>query len=79
MTADLDEIGYEQMKRKLASMELRLNALEERTDLHPAHWSAARRSYLEMMRQYARENKFMKRNTCMGVIHRRPLHELMRY
>ena len=57
MTAELDETGYLQTRAKLAAMELRLKALEERTDLPPAHWSEARRSYLEMMRQYAREIK----------------------
>ena len=57
MTAELDAAGYAQTRAKLAAMELRLKALEERTDLPPAHWSEARRSYLEMMRQYAREIK----------------------
>jgi hypothetical protein len=57
MTYDLDEAGYLQTRAKFAAMEQRLRALEQRTDLPAAHWSEARRSYLDMMRQYAREIK----------------------
>jgi hypothetical protein len=34
-----------------------LREIERRTDLLPAHLAAVIRSYLEMMRQYAREIK----------------------
>ena len=57
MSADLDEVGYQQTKLKLKSLEQRLNSLEGRTDLDPAHLAETRRSYQEMMRQYAREIK----------------------
>jgi hypothetical protein len=57
MSADLDEVGYEQTKRKLASLEHRLKSLEQRADLNPAHLAETRRSYQEMMRQYTREIK----------------------
>jgi hypothetical protein len=57
MTIELNEAGYFQTRAKLEAMELRLKALEERDDLPPEHRSEARRSYLEMIRQYTREIK----------------------
>jgi hypothetical protein len=49
--------GYAATKEKYANMEKRLAALAGRTDLHPEHLAAARRSYLDMMRQYLRDIK----------------------
>jgi len=57
MTHELNEAGYRQTRAKLANMERRLKALEERTDLGTEHRDATRRSYLEMMKQYSREIK----------------------
>jgi len=49
--------GYAATKEKYATMEKRLAALAKRTDLHPEHAAEARRSYLDMMRQYLRDIK----------------------
>jgi hypothetical protein len=38
-------------------LEKRLTALAKRTDLQPEHAAAARRSHLDMMRQYLRDIK----------------------
>jgi hypothetical protein len=57
MSSLLTEAGYRQTKEKLAGMEARLEALLQRTDLAPEHWEDARRSYLDMIRQYRREIK----------------------
>ena len=57
MTYDLDEAGYLQTREKFAAMEKRSRALENRTDLPATHSLEVRRSYLDMMQQYAREIK----------------------
>jgi hypothetical protein len=49
--------GYAATKEKYANMEKRLAALKKRTDLQPQHAAEARRSYLDMMRQYLRDIK----------------------
>jgi hypothetical protein len=49
--------GYAATKEKYANMENRLAALAKRTDLQPQHAAEARRSYLDMMRQYLRDIK----------------------
>lgn len=62
MTDVLSETGYRQTKRKLRRLQERLGALEVRTDIGPAHLAAVRRSYQQMMRQYAREMKIYEAN-----------------
>lgn len=57
MTALLTPEGYAQSLEKLARLEERLAALENRTDLSPQHLAETRRSYEEMIRQYRREIK----------------------
>lgn len=57
MTHELNEVGYHQTRAKLAGMERRLKALDERIDISPEHRAETRRSYLEMMKQYSREIK----------------------
>lgn len=52
--------GYAQTKSKLAELQRRLAALEERTDLSPLHCDEVRRSYERMMRQYLREIKLFE-------------------
>lgn len=49
--------GYVQTKMKLANMEARLAAFQIRNDLNAIHKEEARRSYLDMIRQYRREIK----------------------
>lgn len=66
MTHELDAAGYEQTRKKLAGMEARLKALEQRTDVPPAHRSEVRRSYLDMMRLYTREIKLYEAKHPQG-------------
>jgi hypothetical protein len=57
MTEMLTDTGYQQTRSKLRRLQQRLERLETRDDLSPAHLAAVRRSYQEMMRQYLREIK----------------------
>jgi hypothetical protein len=57
MTIPLTLTAYQQTKKKLAQMEARLTALEERNDLEPVHKMEAARSYKEMIAQYRRDVK----------------------
>jgi hypothetical protein len=57
MSDYLTPAGYANSKKKLASMEARLETLRHREDLHPSRKSATERSYLDAIRQYRREIK----------------------
>jgi hypothetical protein len=57
MTANLTKKGYLQTRTKLAGLQHRLEEIEKRTDLAPAHHAAVIQSYREMIRQYLREIK----------------------
>ena len=55
MTEFLTAEGYEQTKAKLRDLELRLAAIEKRTDLSPEHLASVRRSYRMMMREFLQD------------------------
>jgi len=57
MTAELSEVGYRQTCEKLASLEQRLAAIQDRTDIAVGHRDEVVRSYREMISQYLREIK----------------------
>lgn len=57
MTENLDLVGYEQTKEKLAALEQRMLSLVARKDLRSAHLEEAKRSYETMIAQYSRELK----------------------
>ena len=52
--------GYEQTKAKLAELERRLAAIENRTDLDAEHRASVRRSYRMMMREYLQDIKLFE-------------------
>jgi len=55
MTTLLDRAGYDQTKSKLQSLETRLSAIEQRTDLAPEHKRRVIDSYRTMRKQYLEE------------------------
>ena len=57
MTANLTKGGYLQTRAKLTNLQRRLEEMEQRNDLTPAHHAAVLQSYREMICQYLREIK----------------------
>ena len=56
-TASLSPAAYDETRRKLAALEGRLQALDERTDVDLALKEEGRKSYEDMIRQLRREIK----------------------
>ena len=56
-TTPLTPVAYEETLRKLAHLESRLQAVDQRTDVDTEIKEEARRSYEEMIRQLRREIK----------------------
>jgi hypothetical protein len=57
MNERLSRNGYEQTKAKLAQLEQRLNAINNRTDLSADRLADVKRSYEMMIRQYRHDIK----------------------
>ncbi len=57
MSETLTVEGYEQTKEKLRDLEVRLAAIEKRTDLRPEHLASVRRSYKMMIREFLQDIK----------------------
>lgn len=57
MREPLTPEGYEQTREKLADLQRRLAAVEQRTDLDPDHRASVQRSYRTVMREYLQELK----------------------
>jgi hypothetical protein len=57
MSKILTAEGYEQTKKKLRDLEIRLAEIEKRTDLKPEHLASVRRSYKMMMREFLQDLK----------------------
>jgi hypothetical protein len=58
--------GYEQTKKKLRDLEIRLAEMEKRTDLKAEHLASVRRSYKMMMREFLQDIKLYeaRRQQC---------------
>ena len=57
MSGILTAEGYEQTKKKLRDLEIRLAELEKRTDLKAEHLASVRRSYKTMMSEFLQDIK----------------------
>lgn len=57
MTEILTPEGYVQTKKKLKSMEIRMEQLDRQTGISEVHRAESRRSYEDMIGQYLRELK----------------------
>ena len=57
MSEMLTAEGYEQTKKKLRDLEIRLAEIEKRTDLSAERLASVRRSYKMMMREFLRDIK----------------------
>jgi hypothetical protein len=55
MTTLLDQAGYEQTKKKLISLDERLAAIQQRSDLAAGHKQQVIASYQSMRKQYLEE------------------------
>jgi len=57
MSGILTAEGYQQTKKKLRDLEIRLAELEKRTDLKAEHLASVRRSYKTMMSEFLQDIK----------------------